>query len=84
MYYNLRMTARRPLSEQMRHAIKQSGKSRYAISHETGIAQSVLSRFVNGKTDLSTPSLEKICECIGARIVVELNVQGRDTKQKGK
>ena len=39
---------------------------------------------MNGKTDLSTPSLEKVCECIGAQIVVELNAKGRNTKKKGK
>ena len=41
------MAKKRPISEQLREAIRRSGKTRYRISLETGISESILSRFVN-------------------------------------
>lgn len=36
------------VSEDLRDALERSGETRYAVSKATGIAQSVLSRFVHG------------------------------------
>jgi transcriptional regulator with XRE-family HTH domain len=46
------------LSEVVRSAIESCGKSRYRISLETGIAQSVLSRFLSGERGLSLEALD--------------------------
>ncbi len=62
------MSKRQPFSDQLREAIERSGKSRYAISRETGIAQSILSRFVHGDAGLSLENVDRICESIGVRI----------------
>lgn len=56
--------------DQLRRAMKRSGKSRYAISKETGITEAALSRFANGKTGMAAENIEKVCECIGAKISI--------------
>ncbi len=63
--------ATKPLSEQLREAIERCGKTRYQISKETGIEQAVLSRFVNRQAGMSWGSIDKLCECIGARLVLD-------------
>jgi hypothetical protein len=63
--------ATKPLSEQLREAIQQCGKTRYRISKETGIAEAVLSRFVNRQAGMGWSSIDKLCECIGARLVLD-------------
>jgi len=42
------------------HELKQTEQSRYKIAQETGIAESILSRFVNGKTELSLANADKL------------------------
>jgi transcriptional regulator with XRE-family HTH domain len=54
----------KPFSEQLRRAILESDKTRYAIAKETGIAQSTLSRFVNQGAGLSMESIDRLCECL--------------------
>lgn len=61
----------KPLSEQLREAIEHCGKTRYRISKETGIAEAVLSRFVNRQAGMGWGSIDKLCECIGARLVLD-------------
>lgn len=58
------MATARTFSDDLRDAIKRSGKTRYQISAETGVAQSVLSRFVTGKSGLSLASVDAVCECL--------------------
>ena len=57
-------------SETLRQAIEDSGLSRYRISQETGIEQSALSRFMSGKTGLSTSTIDKLAELLGLELVV--------------
>ena len=65
------MAKKPPISDQLRKAILASEKSCYRIWKETGIAPSVLSRFLNRQHGLSMDSVDKLCECIGARLVLE-------------
>jgi hypothetical protein len=74
------MPKRNRFSDDLRRAIARSEKSRYAISKESGIAESTLSRFVNGKGGMSVAGIDRICQCIGARLVVE----GQPRPKKGK
>lgn len=62
--YDSNMATTHTFSNELRDAIKRSDKSRYQISAETGIAQSVLSRFVSGKSGLSLASVDAVCECL--------------------
>ena len=59
---------KKKLSDQIRDAIDDSGKSRYRISHESEIDESALAKFYNG---LSMKALDRLAECLGMRIEVE-------------
>ncbi len=63
--YDSDMAITRSFSDELRNAILRSNKTRYQISAETGIAQSVLSRLVSGKSGLSLASIDAVCECLG-------------------
>lgn len=64
--------AKKPLSDQLREAIARSGKTRYRIHKQTGIAESQLSRFVNDSSvGLSLRNIDKLCECIGVELVLK-------------
>jgi transcriptional regulator with XRE-family HTH domain len=64
--------AKKRISKQLREAIERSGKTRYRIHKETGIAESQLSRFVNDPSvSLSLKNIDKLCECIGAELVLK-------------
>jgi ribosome-binding protein aMBF1 (putative translation factor) len=54
----------------MRKAIETSGQSRYQISKGTGIAESVLSRFMSGETALTVETVERLAAYLGLVIVV--------------
>lgn len=60
------------IGDQLRRAIERSGKSRYRISKETGITQSVLSRFMHGTAGLSVENIDRVCQCIGAKVAITL------------
>lgn len=70
------MAKQKPFSEQLRDAIRKSELTRYAISKETGIAQSILARFVNDGAGLSMVSVDKLCAALG------LSLSASNTKQK--
>jgi hypothetical protein len=55
-------------TDQLRRAILDSGLTRYRISQETGIAESVLSRFVHGERGLNSDSIDRLMDCLGLEI----------------
>ena len=55
-------------SEQLRRAILDCEVSRYAISRKTGVAESVLSRFVRGEQGLSSGSIDSLMEFLGLEV----------------
>ena len=59
------------LSDQLRVAIDCSDMSRYAIAKAINLDQSVLSRFMAGRSGLSVENIDKLGELLGLRIVVE-------------
>lgn len=63
------MVRKQRFSDQLRRAVESSGKTRYQISKETGIDQGNLARFVNQGAGLSMNSVDKLCECLGLRLV---------------
>lgn len=67
-----------PLSEQVRECLRACGETRYAVSQATGIAQSVLSRFMAGQTGLSGASLD----VLGKYLRLEVVMRGMDEAQK--
>jgi transcriptional regulator with XRE-family HTH domain len=53
------------IDSQLRVAIQDSGLSRYAIAQQSGISQSVLSRFVNGERGLTVETAERLAVALG-------------------
>ena len=78
------MVRKRRFSEQLRRAVERSELTRYQISKQTGIAQSILSRFVNQGAGLSMDSVDKLCECLGLRLVEEGDPARKRTAKKGR
>ena len=52
------------LSDEIGGAIDASGMSRYAICKELGIAESLMSRFMNGKGWLGQDNLDALAELL--------------------
>lgn len=75
--------AKKLISDQLREAIKHCGKTRYRIYKETGIPESQLSRFYNNTgVSLSLNSIDKLCECIGADLVLRIEPSQRTASTK--
>jgi transcriptional regulator with XRE-family HTH domain len=51
-------------------AIDASGQSRYRIAQESGIAESVLSRFYRGEMDLTAENIRRLTAYLGLEIVI--------------
>ena len=58
-----------PMSDQLRKAITKAEYSRYRLSKETGIDQSVLSKFVRGERGISLEAIDKLGEFLNLQIV---------------
>lgn len=65
------------LSSQIKHQIKESGRSRYQICKDIGIRQSSLSRFMAGQHNLSLSTLDKIGALLGLRIEARQSKGGK-------
>lgn len=68
-------------TDQIRDAIRQCGKTRYAIAKETGIQQSSLCRFAAGTENLSLAACDRLAEAIGMAVVAK---QPAAKQSKGK
>jgi hypothetical protein len=71
------MAAKR-ISDQLKQAINECGKSRYRIAKETGISQAILSRFVRTECGLSLAYYDRLAEYFG----LELAPKRKPTKRK--
>ena len=63
-----------------RKAIEQSGKTRYAISKETGISECQLSLLMKGTRGLRFDTLERLLENLG----LEVTIQPKKRRKKRK
>jgi hypothetical protein len=75
--YNPGMAIRQHLSDQLRQAVLKCGKTRYRIGVETRIAHSIISRFINHGAGMSLANVDKLCECIGAELVLKAGARSR-------
>ena len=57
------------LTDQLRRAIDESGRTRYQIAKETGIDESALAKFYNGQRGLSMDALNALGECLSLTII---------------
>ena len=67
------------LTDQLRQAIDDSGLTRYQIAKATGIDESALAKFYNGRRGLSMDALNALGECLRLKITL-----GRKPGKKGK
>lgn len=58
------------LLDEIRRAIEASGLTRYQIAKDTGVAQSQLSRLVNGERGLSVEAIEQLAHYLDLEIVI--------------
>ena len=56
------------LEEQIRNAAIESQLSHYRIALDTGISQSVVTRFLNGDRSISLATADKLCEHFGLEL----------------
>lgn len=56
------------LSDQLRDFIETAEVSRYRLSQQTGISQSLLSRFMHGKAFFSEESLNTLADALGLEL----------------
>ena len=68
------------LSDQLRRAIDASGMSRYAIAKAINLDQSVMSRFMAGKSGLAAETIDRLADLLA----LELVVKNKPTKAQGK
>ena len=62
------------MREVILQAIEDSGQPVVAIAASAGIAQPMLSRFVQGKRGLSLESAEKVCHALGLKLVKDASI----------
>lgn len=58
------------MNDQVKQAVEQSGLTRYRICKLSGVSQGMLSRFMNGYTDMTLATLDRIAPVIGVSLVV--------------
>jgi len=68
---------RKPISDQLRDAVRNAEVSRYRISQETGIAQGQLSRFVHGQSRLSLDTIDLLAEYLELEVISKQNTRKR-------
>jgi hypothetical protein len=56
------------VSEQIREAVWDSGKSLYRVCKDTGISYAALHRFAHGRTVLRMDLLDRLCSYLGLRL----------------
>jgi hypothetical protein len=59
------------VSQQLRRAVRQSGRTLYRVSKDSGLSYPALHRFAAGKKGLSLDSLDRLCAYLGLRLVQE-------------
>ena len=66
-----KMKSIKPLSQQLREVIVESGVSRYEISRQTGVSQAALSRFVLGHRGISVKAMDAVGLFLGLSITAK-------------
>jgi transcriptional regulator with XRE-family HTH domain len=57
------------LEEQLKDAVRASGRSLRQLGEAAGIADGALSRFMRGERSLTLPAADRLCQALGLRLV---------------
>jgi plasmid maintenance system antidote protein VapI len=70
----MRSRSHRPakVSDQLRRAIEADGRSLYRIAEEADVSRGVLSRFLTGKSGLTTDTIDRLAPVLRLRVVASL------------
>ncbi len=69
---NAAMARKTPsVSQQIRNAVKASGRSWYWVAKETGLSEPTVGRFMRRKVDLLLSNAEKIMSLMNMRVVTK-------------
>lgn len=80
--FSLFVKGERKMYEVFARLIQQRGITPYRVHKDTGVAQSTLSDWKNGKGTPSADKLKKIADYLG--VTIEYILTGEDSKSKGK
>ena len=75
------MPKKKPITDELRDALRHCETSRYRLSAETGISQSILSRFLAGTSDMSMASADVLAERLGVRLAPETAPKKKASKK---
>lgn len=79
------MTKRMKFSDQIRQAIDASGMTRYAICKRLKFSESVMSKFMASKCNLSMDTLDRLADLLRMNVVVEgKSADEANTRRKSK
>jgi transcriptional regulator with XRE-family HTH domain len=54
--------------EQLRSAIRESGKSAYRLAKESGVHSTQISRFIKADRSLDMPAINSLCEVLNLKL----------------
>jgi plasmid maintenance system antidote protein VapI len=57
------------LADVIRASVERLGWTKYRLAQESGVAQAVVGRFINGERDLKLETADKLCRVLGLRLV---------------
>ncbi len=59
------------ITQQLKEAIENARVTRRTISQQTSVSESILSRFMAGKTSMEVATVDKLAGFLGLRLVVK-------------
>jgi plasmid maintenance system antidote protein VapI len=68
-YMGKRQTTRRTVCDQLRDAIRESGKTHYRIGKDAEIKPEIVARFVRGERDITGQTFAKLAAALGLTLV---------------
>ena len=65
------------LSDEIRQAVRNSGRTNYSLAAEMGVSPSTLWRFSTGKGGLSLDLLDRLAEILDLHVIINTDKKGK-------